>query len=86
MADNKGTPEPNTRHEFPEVKGKIVDSVELVAEADYYAIAIRFQDNTALNFALESCIFTFPVLADWTGGEETILKQYQAAPSQLSRS
>lgn len=87
MADIKGThsPEQPTRQDFPEVKGKIVDKVELVAEAHYYAVAIRFQDNTALAFNIEPCVVAFPDYSDWAGGSEKLLKQYQPVRSRVSR-
>jgi hypothetical protein len=81
LAENKDT----TRQEFPEVQGKIVDSVGISVEADYYGIDIRFQDKTSLTFAIEPCVFAFPAYAQWTGGEEKILKQYEAVRSTVSR-
>lgn len=86
MADIKGTPEPNTRHEFPEVKGKIVDGVEIVVEPDYYGIDIRFQDKTGLAFSIEHGVVTFPSFADWTGGKETSIKRYGPVRSKGFRS
>ena len=66
---------------FPEVKGKIVDSVELSAEDDYYGITISFEDSTSLTFTIEPCVTTFPVFAEWKNGEEKILKGYEPARS-----
>lgn len=68
MADKK-----HTRQEFPEVAGKIVDSVEFSVEPDHYGISINFQDKTALTFTFEPCVFAFPVYEDWTGEEGKIL-------------
>lgn len=85
MADNKGTPEQNTRHEYTEVKGKTLDTLELVVEPDFYAIAIRFNDKTALTFVIEPCVFTFPVLEDWTQGEAQIIKEYESVQSTIDR-
>jgi len=87
MAENKGThlPEPPTRQEFPEAKGKIVDRVELSADAAYYGITIRFQDKTALTFKIEQCVVAFPVYEDWTSGEEKPLKQYRPVHSKTSK-
>lgn len=86
MADNNGNHSPDehpTKHDFPEVKGKIVDSVELTADLDYYGINIDFQDGTALTFSLESSVFAFPALEDWTTGKAKILKKYQPVQSAL---
>ena len=84
MADIQGTPESRTRQEFPEAKGKIVEGVEFSVEADYYAITIRFQDRTVLNFSIEPCVFTFPVYSQFTDrGEESIVKKYEPIRSRL---
>ena len=89
MAVNKGThsQESQTRQavNFPEVKGRIIASVELSADPDYYGITFYFQDKTALTFIIEPCLITFPVLADRTDGEEKILKRYKAVRSKVSR-
>ena len=71
--------------DFPEVKDKLLDSIEVFSDHEYYAITVRFQDKTALNFAMETAVFTFPVLSDWTGGNEKILKQYKSVRSNIKR-
>ena len=64
------------KQDFPEVNGKIVDRVEISVDASHYGIAIRFQDKTALAFTIESCgVVAFPTYADWTDGEEKMLKE-----------
>jgi len=65
-----------THQNFPEVKGKIVDKMELTVEADFFGISIRFQDKTSLTFSIEPCAFTFPIYSEWIEGEEKILKEY----------
>lgn len=79
MAEDKGT----SRQEFPEVRGKVVEVVELEIEADFYGIAIRFQDKTSLTFSMESCVFAFPVMEDWTDGEGKIIKEYEPVRSRV---
>ena len=69
---------------FPEVKDKIVEKVELVVESDYYGISIRFQDKTALSFTIEPSVTASPVYADWTNGEEKSLKEYTPIRSKVS--
>ena len=83
---NTDLPDPPTRQDFPETVDKIVEIVELTVEEDYYGITIRFQDKTSLTFAIESCVFAFPIYSNWTGGDETVLKQYQPIRSRLLRS
>ena len=74
----------STRQEFPEIKNKVVEIVELGVESGYYGITIRFSDKTALTFTIEPSVAAFPVYADWTGGEEKIIKEYQPVRSEVS--
>lgn len=89
MADTKSThsEESHTRQvtSFPEVNGKIVESVELSSASDYYEITFRFQDKTGLTFIIEPGVVTFPVLADWTDGEEKTIKKYKPVRSKVPR-
>jgi len=87
MADIKGThfPAEPTRQDFPEVKDKIIDGVELSADHEYYGITIRFQDNTTLSFTVEPSAVVFPVLANWQNGEEKTLKKYKSVRSKVHR-
>lgn len=79
MAEDKNT----TRQEFPEVRDKIVDIVELDVEADFYAITMRFQDKTSLTFSIEPCVFTFPRYCRSEEGEEKIVKEYDPIRSRV---
>jgi hypothetical protein len=83
MAENKSneSPERDTSTRFPEVKGKIVESIELTAEPGYYGININFTDKTAMVFSIEPSVVALPYLGDWTGGERKILKQYEPVRS-----
>ena len=89
MADTKSThsEDSQTRQviHFPEVNGKIIERVELSADRGYYGITFHFQDKIALTFILEPCLIAFPVLADWTDGEEKTLKRYQEIRSKVPR-
>ena len=91
MADSKGNGSPNERTSrrevlnFPEVIGKTVESVEVFSDHEYYAISIRFQDKTALQFPLETAVFAFPSLSDWKDGNETVLKEYKSVRSRVQR-
>ena len=86
MADNNGNhlPDLPTRQDFPEVKDKVVEIVEITVEPGHYGISLRFQDKTAITFVIEPCVFAFPVYEDWTGGEAKILKQYPPMRSEIS--
>lgn len=87
MAANKSNdlPEPNTRQDFPEVRDKIVDIVELSVETGFYAITIKFQDSTTLTFTIEPCVVAFPVLSKWRHGQENQLKKYQPILSKVPK-
>ena len=71
--------------DFPEVKDKIVASVELSSDLESFEITITFQDKTTLNFAIEPRVVVFPLLADWTGGEENAIKKYKSVSSKTFR-
>lgn len=75
---------PEIHQDFPEVKNKIVERVELTVESDFYSITIRFQDKTALSFVIEPCVVASPVYEDWTGGEGKTLKEYSPIRSRVS--
>jgi hypothetical protein len=70
---------------FPEAKGKIVADVELSASPDYYVVDVRFQDKTALTFAIEPCVMVMPELANWSTGNYKLLKRWQPVISRSSR-
>ena len=69
---------------FPEVKGKVVEKVELSVESDYFGISIRFQDRTSLSFVIEPSVFATPVYEDWKSGEGKALKEYTPIRSTVS--
>ena len=83
MADNKVTRSRKRRKEppyrrvlrFPEVRGKVIDLVELGSSPDDYTIEIRFQDKTALTFGIEPALTPFP---NWPTGKLTNTRQSNA--------
>ena len=66
---------------FPEAAGKIIESIELIAEPGYYGIDVNFTDNTAMVFSVEPFVVALPYLGDWTTGERKILKQWKPVRS-----
>lgn len=78
MADIKGTP---TTHDFPEVKDKVVTSVEVVSATEGFGIIIRFHDETTLHFRIESFVVASPAYAQWEKGEETPVKRWPRVQS-----
>jgi hypothetical protein len=93
LADNKGTRSRKRRKErnyrrvvrFPEVRGKIVELVELSVSADDYSLDIRFQDKTALSFEVEPCVSVMPELSDWKTREYRPVKRWRPVHSKSSR-
>ena len=86
IQDNHSPEEPTRRvADFPEVKGKIVNAVEVHADHEYYGITICFQDETTLSFTVEPCVVAFPVYAGWENGEEKTIKKYKPVRSKIQR-
>ncbi|PYP89405.1 MAG: hypothetical protein DMG65_13660 [Candidatus Angelobacter sp. Gp1-AA117] len=87
MADIKRTHSLQEREvaDFPEVKNKIVDGIELSSDPDYFGITISFQDNTTFTLIIEPCVATFPVLTRWENGEEKTIKKYKSVRSIVPR-
>jgi hypothetical protein len=95
LADNDVThsPKKSTRRKtvrgrqvvnFPQVKGRIIERVELSISADDYSIDICFQDKTALHFDIdiERCISVTPDYADWKTGNWRSLKRWKPIHSK----
>jgi hypothetical protein len=79
MAKSKGTHsrrEP-TRNAFAEIKGKIIESIEVMPSENGYAIGIMFQDRTYLSFDVEPYITVFPELSDWKTKNYKPLKRWR---------
>jgi hypothetical protein len=78
MADNKVTRsrKGRKRPRFPEVKGKIVEGVELKPSENGYLIGIMFRDRTFLSFDVEPQVTVFPELSDWTTENYKPLKRW----------
>jgi hypothetical protein len=78
MADNKVTRsrKGRKRHDFSEVKGKIVEGVELKPSENGYSIGIMFQDRTFLSFDVEPFVTVFPELSDWKTENYKPLKRW----------
>jgi hypothetical protein len=69
------------RPRFPEVKGKIVEGVELMPSENGYSIGIMFQDRTFLSFDVEPFVTVFPELSDWKTKNYKPLKRWRTIHS-----
>jgi hypothetical protein len=78
MAGSKGTRsrKGRKRPDFSEVKGKIVEGVELKPSENGYSIGIMFRDRTFLSFDVEPYITVFPELSDWKTENYKPLKRW----------
>lgn len=86
MAENKRkrSPKRHTRRilRFPEVNGKIIETVEIDDEVS--AISIVFQDKTILSFDLDPILAVFPELSDHRSGDWRPIKRWPAMRSSPS--
>jgi hypothetical protein len=82
MAKSKVTRSRTKRkNAFPEIRGKIVEGVELMPTENGYSIGIMFQDRTFLSFDVEPYITIFPELSDWKTHNYKPLKRWPTLQS-----
>jgi hypothetical protein len=74
-----------TFYRFEEVKGKLVDFVEVYTAGDYHAIDVRFQDKTALHFIIDPCFILETDYADWKTGNWRPIKRWPLIHSETHR-
>jgi len=68
--------------EFPQVKGRMVEKVQLFTSAECRSISIRFADKTDLRVVIDSW-FTFQAdHSDWRTGNQRVLKRWPAIRSK----
>ena len=70
---------------FPEAKGRIIASAELLVSSDYFTIEIKFQDKTCLSFDLETCAMVYPEFVNWKSGNYKPLRRWRPIHSRSSR-
>jgi hypothetical protein len=70
------------RNAFPEIKGKIVEGVEIMPGENGYSIGIMFQDRTFLSFDVEPYLTVSPELSDWKSKNYRPLKRWQTVTSR----
>ncbi len=66
---------------FSEVKGKIIDSIEIHSEDFGIAIGIMFKDRTYLCFDVEPFITVTPDLSDWKTQNYRPIKHWRSVRS-----
>ncbi|MBZ5507896.1 MAG: hypothetical protein LAO78_20740 [Acidobacteriia bacterium] len=74
-----------TFYRFHDVKGKTIDFVEVFVCAGYNCVDIRFDDKTALTFAIEPAFTLETEHADWKTGDWRPIKRWPLIHSESHR-
>ena len=87
MAEHKTKPETDTMGvtRIPEVKGKIVENIEVTVTSDHHSISINFSDNTGMIFNIEPRIAVFPYYGDWKTGDCKVIKEWEPLKTVITR-
>jgi hypothetical protein len=72
-------------YRFEEVKGKVVDFVEVFTAGENHAIDVRFQDKTSLHFVIDPGFTLETEYADWKTGNWRPLKRWPLIRSETHR-
>ncbi|HEY4676427.1 MAG TPA: hypothetical protein VIJ01_04665 [Candidatus Angelobacter sp.] len=67
--------------EFPQVKGRTVDMVELSLDSDFQCVSIRFKDKTDLTVVIDTALTFQAQYSEWKAGEQKVLKRWPAVRS-----
>lgn len=62
--------------EFPQMKGKMLDKVELFTTSGYHSISLDFQDRTSLTLRIEPCFSLQATYSDVKHGDQEILEEW----------
>jgi hypothetical protein len=74
-----------TFYRFEEVKGKVVDLVEVFTTGESHSIEVRFQDKTALHFVIDPGFILETEYADWKTGNWRPIKSWPLIHSETHR-
>src|SRR6266702_4642028 len=61
---------------FPDVRGKVIADVYLIAESDLSCITLCFDDNTELVVDIEPCLQFTADYSDWKTGNQRVIKRW----------
>ena len=67
--------------EFPQMKGRIVERIELFLMSNIRSLTIYFQDKTFLNLLIEPLLSIASRFSDRSTGDEKVLKRWPAIRS-----
>jgi hypothetical protein len=62
--------------DFPDVKGKTLEAIQLYLELDDTSLCLVFSDNTQLDFDLEPGLTVRTELSDWKTGNRRLIKNW----------
>ena len=62
--------------EFPQMKGKTLDKVELFTTPEYHSISLDFQDKILLALRIEPCFALQAAYSDFHTGDQEILEEW----------
>jgi hypothetical protein len=71
--------------EFPQMKGRTVEMIELFTAGEYHCICVRFQDKTALNLAIDLGFTLKADYDDWKTGDGRRIKGWPPIVSEGMR-
>ncbi len=70
--------------EFPQMKGRTVEKLELFTSTDDHSIAIRFQDRTLLSLRFELGFTVSTEYLDFKTGDGRVIKRWGPIRSESS--
>jgi hypothetical protein len=62
--------------EFPDVRGKVVEKIEISTGREYHGITIYFRDKSLLTLNLETCFLLQPSLCVISNGEIKVVEEW----------
>ena len=71
---------PEHQIDFPELRGRVVETVEFYSSDEYHYVSLRFEDQTEFFFdiEIENRLKVSPELVKWKEGNSRVLKRWPA--------
>jgi hypothetical protein len=68
--------------EFPQVRGRTVERVELITNPDFRCVSIRFKDKTDLSVVIDPSLTFKAQFSDWKTQNQRVLKRWPPIRSE----
>ena len=70
--------------DFPELRGRTVETVEFYSSDEYHYVSVRFDDQTEIFFdiEIENRLKVSPQLVKWKEGNSRVIKRWPAFRSE----